>query len=188
MFIANRPGAVRPGSARCGTRDWRRDSARPERLLRESGLPSGKTLGNLVEGQLPTKVRRQLPTLLEGGFIERAENLLVFGLPGNPVAALVSFHQLIKPALLRLAGQREWCPVVLPARLSQERQKKKGRLEWVRSVITRRGRRLIARPTDGQKSHMLTGLAAANGLMEFPAERAVLRSQACVAVHWLTWA
>src|ERR1035441_9281220 len=54
-----------------------------ERLLRESGLPSGKTLGNLEEGQLPAKVRRQLPTLLEGGFLERAENLLVFGLPGR---------------------------------------------------------------------------------------------------------
>lgn len=54
-----------------------------ERLLRESGLPSGKTLGNLQEGQLPAKVRRQLPTLLEGGFLNRAENLLVFGLPGR---------------------------------------------------------------------------------------------------------
>jgi len=54
-----------------------------ERLLRESGLPGGKTLGNLQEGQLPAKVRRQLPTLLEGGFIDRAENVLVFGLPGR---------------------------------------------------------------------------------------------------------
>ena len=54
-----------------------------ERLLRESKLPSGKTLGNLADGQLPAKVRRQLPTLLEGGFVERAENLLVFGLPGR---------------------------------------------------------------------------------------------------------
>lgn len=54
-----------------------------ERLLRESGLPSGKTLGNLQEGQLPAKVRRQLPTLLEGGFLDRTENLLVFGLPGR---------------------------------------------------------------------------------------------------------
>src|ERR1022692_1905194 len=54
-----------------------------ERLLRESRLPFGKTLGNLEEGHLPAKVRRQLPTLLEGGFVERAENLLVFGLPGR---------------------------------------------------------------------------------------------------------
>jgi DNA replication protein DnaC len=54
-----------------------------ERLLRESGLPSGKTLGNLDQAQLPPKVRRQLPALLEGGFLERGENLLVFGLPGR---------------------------------------------------------------------------------------------------------
>lgn len=54
-----------------------------QRLLRESGLPSGKTLGNLQEKQLPAKARRQLPSLLEGGFLDRSENLLVFGLPGR---------------------------------------------------------------------------------------------------------
>ena len=41
-----------------------------ERLLRESGLPSGKTLGNLEEGHLPAKVRRQLPHA-PGGRIHR---------------------------------------------------------------------------------------------------------------------
>ena len=60
-----------------------RRERRRQRLLRESKLPSGKTLGNLEEEKLPAKVRRQLPTLLEGGFVERAENLLVFGLPGR---------------------------------------------------------------------------------------------------------
>jgi DNA replication protein DnaC len=60
-----------------------RQERKRERLLRESGLPQGKTLGSLEEGQLPAKVRRQLPTLLEGGFVERAENVLVFGLPGR---------------------------------------------------------------------------------------------------------
>jgi len=60
-----------------------RRERKQQRQLRESKLPSGKTLGNLAEGQLPAKVRRQLPTLLEGGFVERAENVLVFGLPGR---------------------------------------------------------------------------------------------------------
>lgn len=54
-----------------------------ERLLRQSGLPSGKTLGNLEEAKLPAKVRRLLPGLLDGGFVERAENVLAFGLPGR---------------------------------------------------------------------------------------------------------
>ena len=53
------------------------------RLLHESGLPEGKTLGNLDEKILPVKIRRLLPTLLEGHFVERAENLLAFGLPGR---------------------------------------------------------------------------------------------------------
>jgi len=43
------------------SRSGRPAGAQAERLLRESGLPSGKTLGNLEEGQLPAKVRRQLP-------------------------------------------------------------------------------------------------------------------------------
>ena len=60
-----------------------RRERRRQRLLAESKLPSGKTLGNLEEAKLPAKIRRMLPTLLEGHFVERAENLLVFGLPGR---------------------------------------------------------------------------------------------------------
>lgn len=60
-----------------------RKQRRRERLLKESGLPAGKTLGNLEEAQLPIQIRRQLPTLLDGGFVERAEAVLAFGLPGR---------------------------------------------------------------------------------------------------------
>lgn len=60
-----------------------RKERKRERLLKESRLPSGKTMGTLDEGQLPTKVRRQWPALLEGGFVERAENVLAIGLPGR---------------------------------------------------------------------------------------------------------
>ncbi len=54
-----------------------------ERLLKQSGLPGGKTLGNLEEAKTPAKVRRVLPTLLEGGFVCRAENVIALGLPGR---------------------------------------------------------------------------------------------------------
>ena len=60
-----------------------RKERRRERLLKESGLPNGKTLGTLDEAQLPPKIRRQWPSLLDGGFVERAENVLAFGLPGR---------------------------------------------------------------------------------------------------------
>jgi len=54
-----------------------------ERLLKQSGLPAGKSLGNLEEAKLPVKVRRVLPSLLDGGFVTRAENVIAMGLPGR---------------------------------------------------------------------------------------------------------
>ena len=60
-----------------------RKERKRERLLKESALPVGKTFGTLDQNKLPAKIRRQLPTLLEGGFVERMENLIAFGLPGR---------------------------------------------------------------------------------------------------------
>lgn len=54
-----------------------------ERLLKQSGLPGGKNLANLEEAKLPVKVRRVLPSLLDGGLVSRAENVIALGLPGR---------------------------------------------------------------------------------------------------------
>jgi len=67
----------------CESEEQDRRERKMQRLLKASGLPDGKTLGNLDEKLLPTKIRRLLPTLLEGHFVERAENILAFGLPGR---------------------------------------------------------------------------------------------------------
>ena len=66
-----------------------RHQKRLERLLRASKLPMEKTLATLETARLPMPVRRMLPTLCEGGFVERAENLLAFGLPGRGKTHLV---------------------------------------------------------------------------------------------------
>ena len=60
-----------------------RKERKRDRLLKESGLPAGKTLGTLDENKLPLKIRRQWSTLLDGGFVDRAENVIAFGLPGR---------------------------------------------------------------------------------------------------------
>ncbi len=70
-----------------------RRQRRVARLIREAGLPEGKGLGNLDEELLPTKIRRQLPTLLEGGWVERAENVLAFGLPSPPTHCYSSVNR-----------------------------------------------------------------------------------------------
>ena len=67
----------------CESEAIERGQKRTARLLAESGLPETKTLSSLDEALLPPKVRRQLPALIEGGFVERSVNVLAFGLPGR---------------------------------------------------------------------------------------------------------
>jgi DNA replication protein DnaC len=60
-----------------------RQTRKIDRQRRASGLPADKTLATLETKKLPTKVRRALSSLCEGGFADRAENVLAFGLPGR---------------------------------------------------------------------------------------------------------
>jgi DNA replication protein DnaC len=60
-----------------------RRANRIERLLRQSQLPLEKTLENFDLKRLPAKVARQVRTLLDGSFVDRQENLLVFGKSGS---------------------------------------------------------------------------------------------------------
>lgn len=62
---------------------------RIERHLKDSDLPRDKTLATLDRARLPIKITKQLATLCEGGFVERGDNLLAFGLPGRGKTHLV---------------------------------------------------------------------------------------------------
>ncbi len=71
---------------------------RVERLTQEARLPPGKTLATLDQGRLPLRIRRLLPELCRGDFVDRADNVLLFGLPGRGkthVAAAVG-HELVQ--------------------------------------------------------------------------------------------
>lgn len=71
---------------------------RIERFLNESDLPREKTLATLKRSKLPPKVAKTLPTLCEGGFVERGDNVLAFGLPGRGKTHLVCAlgHELVQ--------------------------------------------------------------------------------------------
>ena len=75
-----------------------RSRRRVERALKASSLPEDKTLATLEQDKLPVKVRRVLPNLCESGFVDRAENILAFGLPGRGkthVACAIG-HELVR--------------------------------------------------------------------------------------------
>ena len=60
------------------------------RLTKAAHLPPGKTLETFDKQRLPLRIRRQLSQLCQGEFIDRAENILVFGLPGTGKTHLVA--------------------------------------------------------------------------------------------------
>lgn len=74
-----------------------RDRRRKDRNLKRSGLPQDKTLAALNLKRLPRKVQTQIPALCRGDFVERAENVLAFGLPGRGKTHLVAAigHELV---------------------------------------------------------------------------------------------
>lgn len=110
----------------------------------------------------------------------------VFGLPGNPVSALVSYLKLVKPALALLMGA-EPTSRGLAAKLATGITKQPGRLEWVRARIewSKDGPRAL--PVAAQGSHMLGGLAAADCLIDFPQNASKLARGSQVAVEMIDW-
>jgi molybdopterin molybdotransferase len=93
---------------------------------------------------------------------------LVFGLPGNPVSALVGFELFVKPALLKLQGLRDPLPRLEPGRLTRALERNPSRDEFVRarSRLDRDGVEL--EPVSGQDSHMIARAAAADVLVHVP--------------------
>jgi DNA replication protein DnaC len=75
-----------------------RRQRRTTRNLKDSNLPAEKTLATLDRKRLPPKVAKLLPTLCEGGILDRGDNVLVFGLPGRGKSHLVCAigHELIQ--------------------------------------------------------------------------------------------
>ena len=96
-------------------------------------------------------------------FAVRGESL-VFGLPGNPVSALVGLELFVRPALRALQGAREPGPDFLPGRLTRAVRRGPDRDELVRA--RRSGDQL--EPLSGQDSHMIVRAAAANALVLIP--------------------
>src|SRR6266849_2801236 len=67
-----------------------RRKSKVQRLLKDSALPLEKSLQNFDLKRLPAKAARQLRTLLDGSFLDRKENVLVFGNPGSGKSHLLT--------------------------------------------------------------------------------------------------
>lgn len=99
---------------------------------------------------------------------------LVFGLPGNPVSAMVTFEQFVRPALRKMMGHAGLFRPLLRARLGETLRKKPGRLHFVRVALAREDGQVVAHSTGSQSSGVLRSMTLADGLLIFPADAAEL--------------
>ncbi len=112
---------------------------------------------------------------------------LVFGLPGNPVSALVTFNLFVKPAIMKMQNF-ESKPKRFKAKVARNLKKKSGRLDFVRGMVTATELGVLsAMPASGQESHMLTGLANANCLMHFDQDLEFLPEGEPITIDLLNW-
>ncbi len=98
--------------------------------------------------------------------VGRIDRSVLFGLPGNPVAVMVTFLAFVRPALLQMMGCTGAAPPLLKARSAEVIRKKPGRTEYQRGIVTTAtDGALEVRITGNQGSGVLSSMVQANGLI-----------------------
>ena len=106
-----------------------------------------------------------------------------FGLPGNPVSAMVTFDQLVQPALAKLAGQQFERPLQLQAIAAEPLKKSPGRLDFQRGILSQGPNGLEVRSTGSQDSAVFSSLSRANCYIVLERERGRVAAGETVTVE-----
>jgi molybdopterin molybdotransferase len=94
-----------------------------------------------------------------------------FGLPGNPVSVMATFHLFVRPALYRLSGQADPTPLTLRVTCQSQLKKRAGRVEFQRGVLEpAEDGDYQVRKTGPQGSGILTSMSLANCFIVLPLE------------------
>jgi molybdopterin molybdotransferase len=108
---------------------------------------------------------------------------LVFGLPGNPVSALVGCELFVKPALRALQAVAEPLPRFETGSLALGLRRNEERDEFVRARVRTDANEVVLEPIVGQESHMIVRSSAADALVHVPRGNGELAAGS--AARWL---
>jgi len=122
-----------------------------------------KKLGDVVFWKIAMRPGRPMAV----GRIQKGQrSAVLFGLPGNPVAVMVTFLAFVKPALLKMMGSTATPLPMLRARTQEVLRKKPGRTEYQRGIVSRNAQgELQVITTGNQGSGVLSSMVQANGLI-----------------------
>ena len=122
-----------------------------------------KKLGDVVFWKFAMRPGRPMAV---GRLTQGNHSAVLFGLPGNPVAVMVTFLAFVKPALQQMMGITETPPPLMRARSQEVMRKKPGRTEYQRGIVTRNQLgELEVRTTGNQGSGVLSSMVQANCLI-----------------------
>ena len=122
-----------------------------------------KKLGDVVFWKIAMRPGRPMAV---GRLTQGNHSAVLFGLPGNPVAVMVTFLAFVKPALQQMMGITETPPPLMRARSQEVMRKKPGRTEYQRGIVTRNQLgELEVRTTGNQGSGVLSSMVQANCLI-----------------------
>ncbi len=122
-----------------------------------------KKLGDVVFWKIAMRPGRPMAV----GRIQKGQrSAVLFGLPGNPVAVMVTFLAFVKPALLKMMGSTATPLPMLRAKTQEVLRKKPGRTEYQRGIVSRNAQgELQVITTGNQGSGVLSSMVQANGLI-----------------------
>jgi molybdopterin molybdotransferase len=151
---------------------FRQAAAQADAIITSGGVSVGeadytkammKKLGDVAFWRIAMRPGRPMAV---GRLSEGGRSALLFGLPGNPVAVMVTFAAFVRPALQKLMGWQAPAQPLLRARTVDTLRKKPGRTEYQRGIVERReDGELWVRLTGNQGSGVLNSMVQANGLI-----------------------
>lgn len=116
----------------------------------------------------------------------KIQGKLAFGLPGNPVSSMVTFDQLVRPAIMKMGGHAIWERPVVKAVFQETFSKQTDRRHFLRGVLKHENGVLTVRTTGKQGSGILTSMVKANGFIDIQEEVAELKPGDLVDVQLLS--
>lgn len=95
----------------------------------------------------------------------------VFSLPGNPVSTMVTFEELVRPALLKMMGHKRVIKPLIKVVLQNEARKKPGKINFLRVRLTSANGRYLAYSSGDQHTGILKTMLLADAIAVLPADR-----------------
>ena len=157
---------------------FREAAAQADAIITSGGVSVGeadhtkammKKLGDVAFWRIAMRPGRPMAV---GRITQGERSTLLFGLPGNPVAVMVTFAAFVRPALQQLMGWQAPAQPLLKARAEDSLRKKPGRTEYQRGMVhLAEDGQLRVRITGNQGSGVLSSMVQANGLIVLPHEQ-----------------